>query len=157
MPNLEKRTGKAKARWRRECRRVEINEKYPPLPSPPQTYLLRDEVLLSLGFSSYAEYLNSDLWKKIRGKVLVNGVKCKGCDGVPTQIHHMGYGKKTLLGEKLTALIPCCRRCHYIVEFTSDGRKRTFLESHTRAQYIFQRRRRPMPDFLKKQVKDDNA
>ena len=33
-------------------------------------YKQRDEVLRSIGFQSYKEYLESDLWKSIRSRVL---------------------------------------------------------------------------------------
>lgn len=73
-------------------------------------YKQRDEVLRSIGFQSYKEYLESDLWKSIRSRVLKRS-----------------YKKKYLLGKGnlRLAMKPICGKCHKEIEF--DGQEKTSL------------------------------
>ncbi len=86
---------------------------------PGSVYRERDKALLLLKFSSYHEYLNSELWKSVRQLVLVtHGKNCVTCGKPYKQIHHKKYGVKELLGEDLTNLVPLCGRCHKKTHFS---------------------------------------
>lgn len=89
-------------------------------------YKQRDEVLKSIGFSSYKEYLASSLWKSIRARVLREFSTCQ-CGKPATQVHHRSYKKRYLLGKgKLRlAMKPICYDCHKQIEF--DGDRKTSL------------------------------
>ena len=93
-------------------------------------YEHRDQNLLEIGFSSYKEYLKSDLWKAIRKKAIdQTGGTCRFCDKPATVVHHMSYRVEVLHGERLWSLIPLCNGHHFFIEFHSDGRKKTCGES----------------------------
>ncbi len=90
----------------------------------PETYLGRWKVLQSLGYASYEEYLNSSLWRRIRGRVFnLRGRVCLVCKGKATQVHHLSYRVEVLTGEGLSQLVPICNKCHESLEF-QDGVKR---------------------------------
>lgn len=87
-------------------------------------YLRRNKTLIKIGFSSYKEYLNSDLWKSIRIKVLkLSNFKCKSCKNKANQVHHLSYHKDVLLGLKLESLVSLCEKCHSFIEFGPSGNK----------------------------------
>ena len=77
-----------------------------------QAQELRDN-LRTLGFNSYAQYLNSTLWKSIRQKVIDrDGGTCRGCGSDSFSVHHSQYSLATLKGELLVHLHSTCGRCH---------------------------------------------
>ncbi len=87
-------------------------------------YRERNRNLHAMGYSSYAEYLQSDLWKGIRSRVLLPDTKCYICDRLATQLHHTAYRKCDLEGRDLRRLIPLCHPCHERIEFRDgDGEK----------------------------------
>jgi hypothetical protein len=80
--------------------------------------------LSSLGFSSYREYLKSDLWKTIRKRVVRrDGGKCRVCEAKAQCVHHVRYKKSTLIGNGDKWLVSLCHDCHHAVEFDSAGNK----------------------------------
>lgn len=85
------------------------------------TYEERNSTLYHLGFSSYAEYLESDLWKKIRDRVYkMKGRGCLLCERPATELHHNRYHKNDLLGKTLSFIHPICRDCHLSIEYDRD-------------------------------------
>lgn len=93
------------------------------------TYAGRDVLLKRIGFNSYASYLASPLWKRIRAEVFkAKGRKCWLCDSAATQVHHRQYNKNTLNGKRIRHLFPLCDECHERVEF-SGNQKRTIREA----------------------------
>ena len=91
-----------------------------------EVYRDRKFNLLVLGFKSYKAYLRSALWASIRSHVLV-GLCCL-CGSPSQHAHHLGYSLETLRGDDISKIVPLCEKCHYEVEFKSDGLKRTFSE-----------------------------
>ena len=84
----------------------------------------RQTIIESLGFVTYNDYLQSDLWKDIRTKRLrKDGHKCKICKNPATQVHHIDYTIKNLSGG-LIDLRSICAACHYAVEFYPNGKRR---------------------------------
>jgi hypothetical protein len=64
------------------------------------------------GDNEYAQYLQSDVWKQKRKRVLkrANGV-CEGCGENPaTQVHHLTYAH--IQNEFLWELVAICDECH---------------------------------------------
>jgi 5-methylcytosine-specific restriction endonuclease McrA len=98
-------------------------------PNKYHHYPRRDKHLMEMGFDSYRSYLQSDLWRSIRSRVLASkGGKCVLCDDPASEIHHNGYRKEHLDGRQLNFLFPLCRKCHQFIEY--DGkRKRTFPQT----------------------------
>lgn len=95
-------------------------------------YTTRDEYLKLLGFRSYADYLNSPLWKKIRKRVLRRSKhRCEVCGGVAKQVHHRSYTNQTLLGRRDDFLVAVCGDCHVAAEFDGD-RKVSLSEANSR-------------------------
>jgi 5-methylcytosine-specific restriction endonuclease McrA len=96
----------------------------------------RDRRLLAIGFASYAEYLDSDLWKSIRARVFAEkGRECVCCGSQATEVHHTRYKSEEITGANLRHLHPVCGVCHYKVGFKENGKKR----SRCRVQYEFLR------------------
>ena len=94
-------------------------------------YRKRDEILLSIGFESYADYLTSPLWKLIRDAKIAVDPTCELC-GLPAQeVHHISYRKNVLIGKHQWSLLSVCCGCHKRIEFTESGKKRTFYEVHS--------------------------
>ncbi|REK24786.1 MAG: hypothetical protein DWQ41_13225 [Planctomycetota bacterium] len=90
------------------------------------SYERRDGTLRTwFSITSYPEYLQSELWKTIRGKVFATkGVTCHCCrKRRATSVHHQEYDYKTLAGESLDHLYPICESCHKRIERNSDGSK----------------------------------
>lgn len=83
-----------------------------------------NRLLLSLGYESYSDYLQSDHWRAIREAKLGIDPNCEICDMPATQVHHTEYDKATLTGRDATKLVSVCRQCHRNIEFTSAGNKR---------------------------------
>lgn len=95
-----------------------------------ETYELRDKLLKKLGYPSYQEYLCSERWWKIKEKVLVAYEnRCILCSSKATEVHHLSYRAKVLMGKKMDQLVPLCRSCHVKVEFHPDGKKRMLAQA----------------------------
>ena len=100
-----------------------VRLKKPPSPFSKHGYTERNKNLLALGFRSYAEYLNSEMWKIIRGLAFEkHGTSCVSCEKRATQLHHSSYDMKTLAGADLSHLHPVCKQCHEAAEIV-DGEK----------------------------------
>lgn len=94
-------------------------------------YGVREQALRAMGFSSYKEYLASDLWKGIRSRRLSISDGCSCCDNKADVVHHDTYHEKLLRGDQLAVerdLYPLCHGCHLKVEFSGD-RKRSWQEA----------------------------
>jgi hypothetical protein len=77
-----------------------------------------------LGYRTYRDYLQSDLWKSIRDKVLAKyRHRCIKCGGQASQVHHRSYHIDVLMGHDIRSLVPMCRNCHEGIEFGRDGSK----------------------------------
>jgi hypothetical protein len=94
-------------------------------------YGKRNKMLAHIGFQSYAEYLASPLWAKIRRRVFARGWECYVCEEPSTCIHHDSYDMDTLLGKSLAWLFPLCAECHHQIEF-DDVTHRKLLPEETR-------------------------
>lgn len=117
------------------------------------TYYMRNSLLQKLGFQSYAEYLASDLWMKIRRAVLDrDDRRCRLCGEPTTIVHHIDYSRKTLCGRTLDGLAALCDLCHTKVEFDSDGNKRMLFQAVT-TYYSLCRGRPPKKKPAKRQKK----
>lgn len=94
------------------------------------SYASRSRTLNLMGFRSYAEYLKSDLWRRVRAKVFASkGRACCICGEHATQVHHNRYHRNDLLGKRLRFLNPICGRCHEGIEFLADGNKATVKQA----------------------------
>jgi hypothetical protein len=124
----------------RNCARIPFS----PLPdmssitSFTNPYQERQFYLSQIGFQSYAEYLNSALWKKIRWEVLCYfNFKCFCCEGRATQVHHQCYHKRDLLGKRRRFLKAICSTCHESLEFTwRSGRKNNLLNANAKLEKL---------------------
>lgn len=88
-------------------------------------YADRNRILRAMGFLTYADYINSDLWNDIRQRVLRRDQRrCCACLGPARQVHHLDYEAETLRGDSLDGLTTICDPCHTDAEFDPDGRKR---------------------------------
>lgn len=95
-----------------------------------QQYFDRNARLSELGYRSYAEYLQSEDWKKIRNEVLEQTPTCVACANVACQVHHLNYSNRVLLGIAREYLVPICRGCHEAIEI-DDGEKRSLPAANT--------------------------
>lgn len=96
------------------------------------TYQARNILLREMGYSNYAEYLESDLWAGIKRRAFEElGRLCLICNGGAEVLHHISYGKEVMQGKTLAPLAPLCHGCHHEVEFDAAGKKRTLAQAHT--------------------------
>lgn len=118
------------------------------------SYQTRDDILLRLGFVSYKEYLNSDLWKLIRARGFkVHGNKCKICGQETNILHHKNYEWEILSGKTVNGLVPLCKTCHYHIEF-SGGRKMSLDQANNKlAKYLSRKIKRKNNKTKKKKKK----
>lgn len=87
---------------------------------PFGAYEDRDRILAEMGYASYAAYLESDLWKSIRARVIgTRGMACRMCGKPATAVHHNQYSEANLTGKSLGHLFPICHSCHESVEFVN--------------------------------------
>lgn len=88
-----------------------------------EAYTERARNLLRLGFQTYADYLASELWMRIRSRVLAAQYLCTGCNRRAAQVHHGSYDLHVLDGSNDRHLYPICRECHEAIEFNAAGEK----------------------------------
>lgn len=88
-------------------------------------YAIRNYNLSRLGYASYDQYLNSDLWKSIKDRKLSERPMCDLCLCKASMVHHQCYSQNVLKGNNLQKLHSLCKKCHYIVEF-ENGKKLPF-------------------------------
>jgi len=86
-------------------------------------YIHRESNLATIGFISYKDYLESDLWKEIREKVFAKHSRCFGCGKPANQVHHRDYSVETLSGNRLFRLRAICTNCHEHCEIDENGHK----------------------------------
>lgn len=117
-----------------------------------RSYAARSILLKEIGFDSYKEYLQSDLWKDIRFRVfMTKGTDCHLCKEPASQVHHVRYTKATLIGKKLKHLLPICGGCHYKIEFTRSE-KLTVKQSGKKLNWISrQMKEQAPPEFVQSQ------
>jgi 5-methylcytosine-specific restriction endonuclease McrA len=98
-----------------------------------KAYNKRNALLQCLGFKTYRDYLQSDVWKRIRRQVLERDqYKCFCCGRPATEVHHQKYSKQELMGTKLDKLVSICRGCHQNGEFFLDGTKTKVKDARSR-------------------------
>ena len=109
------------------------------IPSKETTsYFERNIILKEIGFATYADYLISPTWKKIKSRVRkAKGKFCVICRDKATEYHHLNYGKPDLLGETIANIVPICNVCHESIEF-EDGKKLTAHASRIKFEKAMQ-------------------
>lgn len=71
----------------------------------------------------YPAYLESELWKDIRERVLqAANHLCMGCGKKAKEVHHRDYRPRILRGEDLSLLVPLCRKCHKFIHTDANGK-----------------------------------
>lgn len=91
-------------------------------------YIQRLTTLKALGFDTYSDYLESDLWKVIRELILKRDkflCQSKGCTNKAIQVHHLAYTMNVMIGRNPGLLVSLCRECHESCEL-DNGVKRDF-------------------------------
>lgn len=105
---------------------IRKRRRYRPRLTSAGFYGIRRAALQALGFNSYVEYLDSQLWRDVRTSVLKDrGWECELCGDEATQVHHQYYAIEDLTGARFDCLVAICRACHLVVEFDSRGKKRS--------------------------------
>lgn len=94
---------------------------------------LAKEGILDLSQMDYEKYLRTVFWKEIKEWVaerdsyrciICNSEKSRFCD---LEIHHRSYDLEVLEGRNSDMLVSLCPRCHKLIEFYADARKRSCL------------------------------
>ena len=67
-----------------------------------------------LGYDTYADYLQSALWHRIRTRILQRDKCCIGCGllDAPLHVHHRRYTLVVFDGRDDTGLVALCASCH---------------------------------------------
>jgi hypothetical protein len=123
----------------------------------PKAYVLRGYELKKLAINSYRdEYLESEIWRSIRQRVLsLDGGKCcvPRCTAVATEVHHNVYSLEVLAGKDLSQLVSLCHRHHTSIEFDKHLGKRDLegaRKALRRLGVFFPWRRKEMVSPLRK-------
>lgn len=96
---------------------------------PPRGDLQRQESLRELGFETYRKYLATDLWCRIKSRVLTrHKARCACCGRKAKIVHHRQYDVGTLNGTDLQWLVAVCGRCHKRIEFSGDQKRTDLVE-----------------------------
>jgi hypothetical protein len=87
-------------------------------------YEQRNMVLSRMGFNTYADYLNSSLWRAIRNRALKQAKgKCALCGEDASEVHHTSYSEDVMRGKDQSGVTCLCHTCHDLAEF--DGERKT--------------------------------
>ena len=71
---------------------------------------------------SYANYLASSLWRRIKERVLKRDDRiCYFCGGSASVVHHRSYARDALEGKADHLLVSLCKGCHIYVHFDDAG------------------------------------
>lgn len=86
----------------------------------------RDANLRLMGFESYEEYLESDLWNWIRSRILISVAdKCECClTTTGLSLHHRNYSLPVLCGNFSNVhhkIVRVCSECHRAIH--TDGKR----------------------------------
>jgi len=102
----------------------------------------RDQLVREVGLPDYRTYLESELWGRIRRRVLRQAnSRCCCCDNRATQVHHSRYTLENLAGNSLIGLHAICAECHELVHLNEEQfialdesaeRLETFIEADGR-------------------------
>lgn len=77
----------------------------------------------------YDEYLQSNLWRRIRVAVLDRDEwRCVRCDGDAEDVHHRAYDPEIMDGRALEWLVSLCKGCHKFIHFQDNGERREWNE-----------------------------
>ena len=101
-----------------------------------RVYAARNATLRRIGFRSYQDYLNSDLWARIRAQQLEKSAYCYSCFCLATQVHHKSYRLNVLLGVDSSGLRSVCGSCHFNIEFDNNGTKRSLSKANRRLRHL---------------------
>jgi hypothetical protein len=100
-------------------------------------YFDRARILREMGFASYTDYLASNLWKGIRGKMLAEHPVCGCCNSDPaTCVHHHNYDRGTLKGLVTHELVTLCDACHKAIEFDRGVKRVNMMAIYTEFQKL---------------------
>lgn len=96
------------------------------------SYLLRTRNLKRLGYNTYGDYLNSELWRRVRKEKLDKYPTCYCCSERAKQVHHRNYKLATLKGEDQSGLVTVCQYHHEKAEFNERGNKTMSIKTVNR-------------------------
>jgi hypothetical protein len=89
----------------------------------PEEALTEDPNFVYSG--EHREYLASNLWRRIRLRVLKrDGRICFRCGGPGNVVHHRSYAYDVRNGDNVAPLATVCEDCHETIHFLPDGSKR---------------------------------
>ena len=79
--------------------------------------------ITAMGYKSYKQYLNGNIWKRIRKRVFLrDNKKCIVCGDAGKCVHHRSYRVRVMRGECDSMLVTLCNPCHEYIELYEDGR-----------------------------------
>ena len=89
-----------------------------------------NDLVRSLGFDGFDEYLASPLFASVRARVFgERGEACVRCSNPATEVHFARHTRATLSGRSLDDLYPVCRDCSAKSQVRPDGSKTTLAEA----------------------------
>lgn len=97
-------------------------------------YQIRQEALNRIGFATYADYLKSDTWSRIKASVIARDKACRICGNEPYTAHHVSYADRVMRGDDLTQLIAICRGCHRHIEFDGDHKLKSTTKINAKSE-----------------------
>lgn len=124
-------------------------------PNTITLYAHRNRILRSMGFSSYGEYIRSELWRSISREYL-HKRRCVACDRPAAVVHHVCYTEGGLRGDDTRHFLACCRHCHEWAHFFK-GEHLNPLEAASRLDALAEDRKVLGPSRIRDRVKSDLA
>jgi len=92
-------------------------------------YRDRGEILAEMGFTSYAAYVSSPLWRRIRREAMERSKHlCDACRREARHVYLLDFEPATLNGDQPASVATICELCIAKAQFSDDG-KRNILEA----------------------------
>lgn len=83
----------------------------------------------SIGFKTYEDYLESELWQRIRDYLTRKYTyRCTFCRDPTTELFHSGYNVDHLLSRDINSTIPVCKQCRRRIEWPDNTTRLSSVE-----------------------------
>ena len=104
----------------------------------------------------YDEYMNSDVWQKVRQRAFDHyGSQCNRCDRPAQQVHHKSYSRfygNELMEDLEVLCVPCHKKHHEQQDKIKAEKKKLRRENKKKTRH---QRNKPTKNVIKRKPKGD--